>query len=132
MAPDIAFGELAAERSDPDYRDTVLEQHPAAGAYPPSIRPSSEALEDAIGNWTRVDRAISDRTQSRHASYAGERCAVEYRAKDGSIAGAQARFSISDIADTTTGFAVNPVSTSSEGQHNARPDIVLFGTASLG
>jgi len=38
--PDIAVGELAAERSDPNYRDVILGEASATGAYPAQSRPS--------------------------------------------------------------------------------------------
>ena len=50
---------------------------------------------------------------------------VEYRRKDGSIAGAQARVIDFDTPDNNDWLAVNQF-TVSEGQHTRRPDVVLF------
>ena len=50
---------------------------------------------------------------------------VEYRRPDGSIAGAQARVIDFDDPDNNDWLAVNQF-TVAEGQHNRRPDVVLF------
>jgi type I restriction enzyme R subunit len=50
---------------------------------------------------------------------------VEYRRKDGSIVGAQARVVDFDTPKNNAWLAVNQF-TVSEGQHTRRPDIVLF------
>ena len=50
---------------------------------------------------------------------------VEYRRKDGSIAGAQARVIDFDKPDNNDWLAVNQF-TVAEGQHTRRPDVVLF------
>ena len=50
---------------------------------------------------------------------------VEYRRKDGSIAGAQARVIDFDDPDNNDWLAVNQF-TVAEGQHMRRPDVVLF------
>ena len=50
---------------------------------------------------------------------------VEYRRKDGSIAGAQARVIDFETPDNNDWLAVNQF-TVSEGQHTRRPDVVLF------
>ena len=50
---------------------------------------------------------------------------VEYRRKDGSIAGAQARVIDFDAPDSNDWLAVNQF-TVAEGQHTRRPDVVLF------
>ena len=50
---------------------------------------------------------------------------VEYRRKDGSIAGAQARVIDFDNPDNNDWLAVNQF-TVIEGQHNRRPDVVVF------
>jgi type I restriction enzyme R subunit len=123
--PDIAFGELAAERSDPDYRDTVLERRlrQALTRLNPDLPP--EALEDAYRKLTRVDApSLIARNRAIHRMLVNG-VTVEYRRKDGSIAGAQARVLDFDIADNNDWLAVNQF-TVSEGQHTRRPDIVLF------
>ena len=55
--PDVAAGELAAERSDPNYRDVVLEGRlrQALVRLNPDLPP--EALEDAYRKLTRADAA---------------------------------------------------------------------------
>lgn len=85
--PDIAVGEPTAERSDPNYRDVVLERrmHQALVRLNPELPP--EALEDAWRKLTRVDApSLVERNRVVHRMLV-DGVAVEYRSKDGSIAG---------------------------------------------
>ncbi|MDH4188302.1 MAG: hypothetical protein OEV08_15030, partial [Nitrospira sp.] len=52
--PDIAVGELAAERNDPNYRDTILERRLREALVRLNPELPVEALEDAFRKLTRV------------------------------------------------------------------------------
>jgi len=116
--PAIAAGEPDAERSDPNYRDVLLERRlrQSLVRLNPNLPP--EALEDAFRKIVRLEGAALE-TRNRHFHcMLVEGATVEYRTTDGSIRGAQAqvldfenpenndwlRFSISKIPKTTTGW----------------------------
>jgi len=123
--PEIAVGEPGAERSDPNYRDVVLERRlrQALVALNPDL--PAEALEDAYRKVTRSDApSLVERNRALHRMLI-DGVTVEYRRKDGSIAGAQARVIDFDAPDNNDWLAVNQF-TVSEGQHTRRPDVVLF------
>ena len=89
--PDIAAGELGAERSDPNYRDVVLERrlHQALEHLNPDL--PTDALEDACRKLIRSDApSLIERNRAVHRMLVNG-VTVEYRRPDGSIAGAQAR-----------------------------------------
>lgn len=123
--PDIAAGEPAAERGDPNYRDVVLERRlrQALVRLNPDLPP--EALEDAYRKLTRVDApSLVERNRAVHRMLV-DGVNVEYRRKGGSIAGAQAKVIDFDAPENNDWLAVNQF-TVSEGQHTRRPDLVLF------
>src|SRR2546427_427206 len=123
--PLIAAGERAAERSDPNHRDALLERRlrQALVRLNPDLPP--EALEDAYRKLTRVDApSLVERNRAVHRMLV-DGVTVEYRRKDGSIAGAQARVIDFDTPDNNDWLAVNQF-TVSEGQHTRRLDLVLF------
>jgi type I restriction enzyme R subunit len=123
--PEIAVGETAAERSDPNYRDIVLEARlrQALAKLNPDLPP--EALEDAFRKLTRVDApSLVERNRAVHRMLV-DGITVEYRRSDGSIAGAQARALDFDDPENNDWLAVNQF-TVAEGQHTRRPDVVLF------
>jgi len=123
--PDIAAGEPAAERSDPNYRDAVLEGRlrQALVHLNPDLPP--EALEDAYRKLTRTDApSLLERNRAVHRMLV-DGVTVEYRRKDGSIAGAQAKLIDFDKSDNNDWLAINQF-TVAEGQHTRRPDVVLF------
>lgn len=89
--PDIAAGETGAERTDPNYRDVVLERRlrQALGHLNPDL--PAEALEDAYRKLTRTDApSLVERNRALHRMLVNG-VTVEYRRTDGSTAGAQAR-----------------------------------------
>jgi len=89
--PDIAAGAPQAERTDPQYRDVVLERRlrQALTALNPDL--PYEALEDAYRKITRLDApSLMERNRSLHRLLVNG-VPVEYRRRDGSIAGARAR-----------------------------------------
>ena len=123
--PDIAAGESGAERSDPNYRDVLLERRlrQALVRLNPDLPP--DALADAYRKLTRVDApSLAERNRAMHRMLV-DGVTVEYRRKDGSIAGAQARVFDFDAPANNDWLAVNQF-TVSEGQHTRRPDVVLF------
>jgi type I restriction enzyme, R subunit len=123
--PEIAVGESAAERTDPNYRDVVLKGRlrQALARLNPDLPP--EALEDAYRKLTRVDApSLVERNRAAHGMLV-DGVTVEYARPDGSIAGAQARVIDYDLLEGNDWLAVNQF-TVAEGQHLRRPDIVLF------
>ncbi|MEK6784474.1 MAG: type I restriction endonuclease subunit R [Nitrospirota bacterium] len=123
--PDIAAGEPSAERSDPNYRDAILERRlrEALVRLNPDLPP--EAIEDAFRKLTRFDSpSLVERNRMVHRMLV-DGVTVEYRRKDGSIAGAQARVLDYGTPDKNDWLVVNQF-TVSEGQHTRRPDVVLF------
>jgi type I restriction enzyme, R subunit len=123
--PDIAAGEPGAERSDPNYRDVLLEERlrRALVRLNPNLPP--DALNDAYRKLTRVDApSLVERNRAVHRMLV-DGVTVEYRRKDGPIAGAQARVIDFDAPTNNDWLAVNQF-TVAEGQHTRRPDVVLF------
>jgi type I restriction enzyme R subunit len=124
--PDIAAGEPFAERTDPGYRDVVLEGRlrQALARLNPEL--PAEALEDAFRKLTRLSApSLLERNRAAHRMLV-DGVTVEYRRKDGSIAGDQARLIDFDDPENNDWLAVNQF-TVAEGQHTRRPDVVLFG-----
>jgi type I restriction enzyme R subunit len=123
--PDIAAGELGAERSDPNYRDVVLERRVRDALVTLNPALPAEALEDAFRKLLRSDApSLVERNRAMHRMLV-DGVTVEYRRKDGSIAGAQARVIDFDTPDNNDWLAVNQF-TVADGQHTRRPDVVLF------
>lgn len=123
--PEIAAGMPEAERSDPNYRDVLLERRLRQALV--SLNPSlpAEALEDAFRKLTRADApSLVERNRAVHRMLV-DGITVEYRRKDGSIAGAQTQVIDFDRPDNNDWLAVNQF-TVAEGQHARRPDVVLF------
>ena len=114
--PEIAAGTPRAERSDPGYRDVVLERRlrRALVRLNPNLR--TEALDDAVRKLTRTDApSLLERNRAVHACWW----------KDGSIAPAQARVLDFDAPENNDWVAANQF-TVAEGQHTRRPDVLLF------
>ncbi|MGH8678613.1 MAG: type I restriction endonuclease subunit R [Burkholderiales bacterium] len=123
--PAIAAGEPAAERSDPNYRDVVLDGRlrQALVCLNPDLPP--DALEDTFRKLTRTDApSLVERNRAIHRMLV-DGVTVEYRRADGSIAGAQALVLDFDVPSNNDWLAVNQF-TVAEGQHTRRPDVVLF------
>ncbi|MHB1530386.1 MAG: type I restriction endonuclease subunit R [Acidiferrobacteraceae bacterium] len=123
--PDIAAGMPGAERRDPNYRDVVLagRLHQALVRLNPEL--PAEAREDAYRKLTRSDApSLIERNRALHRMLV-EGVPVEYRRKDGSIAGAQVRVIDFKTPGHNDWLAVNQF-TVCEGQHTRRPDVVLF------
>jgi type I restriction enzyme R subunit len=123
--PAIAAGEPDAERSDPSYRDVVLERRlrQALAVLNPELPP--EALEDARRKLLRAAApSLIERNRAAHRMLV-DGVTVEYRRADGSIAGAQARVLDFEMPGNNDWLAVNQF-TVTERQHTRRPDVVLF------
>jgi len=123
--PDIAVGEPAAERTDGQYRDVVLEGRlrGALARLNPALPP--HALDDAYRKLTRTDApTLLDRNHALHRMLV-DGVTVEYRRPDGSIAGAQARVIDFDDPDANDWLAVNQF-TVAEGQYTRRPDVIVL------
>lgn len=123
--PDIAAGEPGAERTDPGYRDVVLERRlrDALGRLNPAL--PSEAVDDAFRKLTRTDAPSAvERNRALHRMLV-DGITVEFRRADGSIGGAQARVIDFDVPGNNDWLAVNQF-TVADGPHSRRPDVVLF------
>ena len=89
--PDLAFGMPEAERSDPGYRDVILEGRlrDALARLNPAL--PAEALADAQRKLLRLDApSLIERNHAMHRLLV-DGVTVEYRGADGGIRGAQAR-----------------------------------------
>jgi type I restriction enzyme R subunit len=123
--PDIALGEPDAERIDASYHDVILD-----GRFKESLSRlnpglSADALDDAYRKLTRVNApTLIERNRAIHRMFV-DGIPVSDRRKDGSIAGVQAKVFDYDDHDKNDWVAVNQF-TIVEGQHNRRPDVILF------
>jgi type I restriction enzyme R subunit len=123
--PAIAVGEPAAERGDPNYRDVLLEGRLRQALVRLNADLPPDAVEEAYRKLIKVDAPpLIERNRALHRMLV-DGVTVEYRRKDGSIAGAQARLLDFDDPDNNDWLAVNQF-TVAEGQHTRRPDVVLF------
>jgi type I restriction enzyme R subunit len=123
--PDIAAGEVGAERSDPNYRDVALDRRLRQALVRLNPDLPNEAIEDAYRKLKRSDApSLVERNRVLHRILV-DGVTVEYRRKDGSIGGAQAWIIDFGRPDNNDWLAVNQF-TVSEGQHTRRPDVVLF------
>jgi type I restriction enzyme R subunit len=120
---DTAPGEPAAERRD--YSQVVLEDRlrQTLARLNPTL--PSESLEEAFRKLTRPEGpTLETRNRAVHRLLV-DGVTVEYRHKDGHIAGAQARVIDFDTPENNDWLAVNQF-TVIENKHNRRPDVVLF------
>ncbi|OGX13795.1 MAG: DEAD/DEAH box helicase [Omnitrophica bacterium RIFOXYB12_FULL_50_7] len=123
--PDLAFGEPAAERKDPNYRDVYLENRlrQAIERLNPDLPP--EAIEDAFRKFVKAHApSLIERNRIVHHMIV-DGITVEHRRPDGSIAGAQARLIDFDEPNNNDWLVVNQF-TVAEGQSIRRPDVVIF------
>ena len=123
--PEIAAGEPHAERTDPNYRDVVLQRRLRSALAKLNPKLPADAIEDAYRKLTRADApSLVEKNRALHRMLV-EGINVEYRRKDGSIAGAQAKIVDFDRPLENDFVAVNQF-TVHEAQHTRRPDVVLF------
>jgi type I restriction enzyme, R subunit len=123
--PDIAFGAPAAERTDPAYRDVLLEgrTRKALARLNPGL--PVEALDDAWRKLTSFDAAtLLERNRAAHRMLV-DGVTVEYRRPDGSIAGTQVKVLDFEKPANNDWLAVNQF-TVAEKQRSRRFDVVLF------
>jgi type I restriction enzyme, R subunit len=101
--PEIAIGESDAERSEPNFRDVVLDRRLRDALFRLNPSMPAEAIEDAHRKLTRADGpSLIERNRALHRMLV-DGVTVEYRRADGSIAGAQARVIDFDTPATTIG-----------------------------
>src|SRR2546422_6285873 len=105
--PDIAAGEPGAERSGPAYRDVILERRLREALTRLNARLPVEAIDDAFRKLTRADApSLIERNRAVHRMLV-EGIDVEYRRRDGSIAGDKARVLDFDNPDNNDWLAGN-------------------------
>ena len=121
--PDIAPGELAAERMD--YGQVVLEDRLRQALVRLNPRLPAEALEDAFRKIIRVEGPTPEARNRAFHRMLVDGVTVEYRATDGGIRGAQAQVIDFGTPEDNDWLAVNQFSVS-ENRHTRRPDVVLF------
>jgi len=121
--PDLAPGEPAAERQS--FGDVVLvgRLREATRRLNPAI--PDDAREEALRKLLRLATPSLVQTNSAFHRLLREGVPVEYPRPDGSIAGDHVR--LVDFADASANdwLVVNQFSVS-DGQHNRRPDLVVF------
>ena len=123
--PAIAAGEPDAERTDPNGRDVILEGRLRRALADLNPDLPADALEDTFRKVTRAEApSLIERNRVAHRMLI-DGVTVEYRRKDGTIAGAQARVIDFDEPANNNWIAVNQF-TVAEGVHKRRPDVVLF------
>ncbi|MGH8278227.1 MAG: type I restriction endonuclease subunit R, partial [Gammaproteobacteria bacterium] len=114
-----------SQRERESYSEVVLEKRLRQALMRLNPDLASEALEDAYRKLTRTDAlSLLARNRAVHRMLV-DGVTVEYRRKDGSIAGAQAKAIDFDQPNNNDWLAVNQF-TVAEGQHTRRPDVVLF------
>jgi type I restriction enzyme R subunit len=105
--PEIAIGQPGAERSDPTYRDVVLEWRLREALVRLNPDLPREALDDAFRKIVRADGvSLIERNRAVHRMLV-DGVMVEYRRADGLIAGAQARVLDFEDPDNNDWLAVN-------------------------
>jgi type I restriction enzyme R subunit len=121
--PEIAPGELAAERTD--YGQVVLERRLRDALARLNTTLPPEGIDDAFRKVTRPEGpTLEARNRALHRLLVNG-VTVEYRTSDGSIRGAQARLIDFDDPNNNDWLAVNQF-TVSEDKHVRRPDLALF------
>ncbi len=121
--PELAPGEPAAERAS--FGDVVLVGRLRTAIWRLNPAIPEEAREEALRKVLRLDAAALTGNNRVFHQMLRDGVAVEYSRPDGSIAGDRVR--LVDFADVGNNdwLAVNQF-TVIEGQHNRRPDIVVF------
>jgi type I restriction enzyme R subunit len=123
--PQIGAGELTAERSDPGYRDVILERRLRQSLQRLNPTLPTEAIEDAYRRLTHSGQpSLVSRNHAIHLKLV-DGVTVEYKRPDGSISGAQVKVVDYENPENNDWVAVNQF-TIVEGHHNRRPDVILF------
>jgi type I restriction enzyme R subunit len=121
--PEIAPGELFAERES--YGQVILTGRLREAIKRLNPKIPEDAREEAFRKLTRTESpslVVNNRTFHRMLV---DGVPVEYRRKDGTIAGDHVRLIDFDNSDENDWLAVNQF-TVTEGQYHRRPDVVLF------
>ena len=124
--PEIAVGQSSAERSDPTYRDVVLERRLREALVRLNPDLPQEALDDAFRKIVRVDGpSLIERNRAIHRMLVNG-VTVEYHRPGEPIRGAQVRVIDFDDPDNNDWLAVNQFTVVGPQGHNRRADIVIF------
>lgn len=121
--PHLAPGEPSAERDS--FGDVVLAGRLREAIWRLNPAMPEDAREDALRKVLRVGMPSLNQTNRNFHAMLRDGVPVEYPRADGSIAGDHARLLDFDDATGNDWLAVNQF-TVIEGQHNRRPDIVVF------
>ena len=121
--PHLAPGEPSAERDS--FGDVVLAGRLREAIWRLNPAMPEEAREDALRKVLRVGSPSLNQTNRNFHAMLRDGVTVEYPRADGSIAGDYARLLDYDDATANDWLAVKQF-TVIEGQHNRRPDIVVF------
>ncbi|MBI5648222.1 MAG: type I restriction endonuclease subunit R [Ignavibacteriae bacterium] len=123
--PSIAVDGNTPERSDPLFRDVILEGRLRSSLQRLNPLLPQEALTEAFRKVTRQDfPSLLQRNHAMHRMLL-DGVQVEYIRPDGSISGGLARIIDFDVPENNDWLAVNQF-TVAEGQHTRRPDVVIF------
>ncbi|MBV8451774.1 MAG: type I restriction endonuclease subunit R, partial [Deltaproteobacteria bacterium] len=123
--PEIAAGESAAERDDSGYRDVILAQRLWQALERLNSKLPREAIEDAYKRILRPGGAAAVTRNHAFHKMLVDGVNVEFTRADGSIGGAQVRVIDFDDPENNDWAAVNQF-TIIEGQHERRPDVLIF------
>lgn len=121
--PHMAPGESAAERDS--FGDVVLVERLRAAITRLNPDIPEEAREEALRKVLRIETPSLTGNNRQFHQQLRDGVEVEFRREDGSIAGSPVRLVDFDDPKANDWLAVNQF-TVIEGQHNRRPDIVVF------
>jgi type I restriction enzyme R subunit len=122
----FAVGQPGAERSDPTYRDVVLEWRLREALVRLNPHLPQEVLDDAFRKVVRADGpSLIERNRAVHRMLV-DGVTVEYRRADGSIKAEPARVIDFDDPDNNDWLAVNQFTVVGPQGHTRRADIVIF------
>jgi type I restriction enzyme R subunit len=123
---DIAIGQPGAERSDPAYRDVVLECRLREALVRLNPDLPQDALDDAFRKIVRAhEPSLIERNRAVHKMLVNG-VTVEYHRPGEPIRGAQARVIDFDDPDNNDWLAVNQFTVVGPQGHTRRADIVIF------
>jgi type I restriction enzyme R subunit len=124
--PGIAFGQPGAERSDPTYRDVVLEHRLREALVRLNPDLPQEALDDAFRKIIRAEGAsLIERNRAVHRMLVNG-VTVEFHRPGEPIRGAQARVVDFEDPDNNDWLAVNQFTVVGPQGYKRRADIVVF------
>jgi len=121
--PEIAPDMPGAERAD--YKQVMLEQRLRNTLASLNLELPPDCIEDAFRKITHPDGSTLEARNRAFHRLLVDGVTVEYRTKDGSIRGAQAKVIDFENVENNDWLAVNQFSVQ-ENSHVRRPDIVLF------